>query len=110
MSSDIVQLSIRDKGFTVVVHAELPVANKVDRSDIKKIEAYRSDEKGVITVRLKISLYWGRHRLLIDDSTSGFDDLAEALESAFPSLERGWKDRIWAPFGYPHHEVIYEAS
>jgi len=43
MAPDIVQLNVRDSGFDIVVHAELPVANKVDWSDIKKIEAYRSD-------------------------------------------------------------------
>jgi hypothetical protein len=36
----------------------LPVRNKVVWDDIKKIEVFRSDENGVISVRLKIGLFW----------------------------------------------------
>lgn len=110
MAPDIVQLNVRDNGFDIVVHAELPVANKIDWSDIKKIEAYRSDDGGKFTVRLKVSLYWGRHRVLIDEFTSGFGDLTKALVIVFPSLAKDWEGRIWAPVGFPPHEVIYEAS
>ncbi len=110
MSSDIVHLNVHEGGFELVVHAELPVVNKVDWTDIKRIEVFRSDEDGVISVRLKISLFWGRHRILIEDSISGFDQLTDAMEAAYPSLATGWKERIWAPFGYPHHEIIYDAG
>ena len=110
MSSDIVHLIVHDGGFELVVHAELPVVNKVEWSDIKKVEVFRSDEDGVISIRLKISLYWGRHRILIENSLLGFDQLTEAMEAAYPCFSTGWKERIWAPFGYPHHETIYEAD
>ena len=107
---DLAHVVVRSGGFDVIVQAELPVANKVDWSDIKKIEAYRTDEAGPPTVALRISLFWGRRRLIIDHDVVGFNDLAAALAEAFPDISEEWRARIEAPFGFDPHETLYEAS
>ena len=101
---------VKDDGFDIVVLAELPATNKVKWSDIKKIEAFRSDDSPGDTVCLRFTLYWGRPPINICEGDPGFGDIPAAISSAFPDIPDGWLGEMQLPVGFSDHRVVYVAD
>ena len=103
-------IHVNDDGFDIVVLAELPVTNKVKWPDIKKIEAYRSDDNPIGTICLTFTLYWGRPPINICEGDPGFNDIPAALSSALPNIAEGWLGEMQLPIAAPDRKIIYIAD